>query len=448
MSIFLIFVALTLLLSIGKMNTMYIKGSKWSMQRRRRRANPFTVIILVVIIGAILFVNRLVVPTIPTLFGSTPTPTRPPESFITDAQGFETAGKYNLAIQAYNQAVLADPKNPSNFVALARLNAYTGNYKEAVKNAENALLLNPKNDTAMALRGWAYGLEGDNIQAVASLQDALALNKDNAAAYGYLAEVYVYMLQLGQGDLNTLDNAINASKTAIAMAPNALETHRGRGYVLEYTANYEEAVTEFEAAVAINPNVADLHLALGRNYRATQQFDKAITEFSKANALNPTDYMPELLISRTYAQNGDYAKAVQYGEAAVADAPTNAMLYGYLGLVYWKQQQYLDAIDALRLAVRGGTAKTGEVVEGLPLAYDRVGEFYYTYGLALAKVGQCGEALQIAQAVATGLRNDDVAVYNAQEVINTCERLAKEGKSDVPTPTPTINVVSSVTPQP
>jgi tetratricopeptide (TPR) repeat protein len=430
------------------MNPMYIKGSKWSMQKRRSRANPFRVIVLVAVIGIFILLDRMVVPTMPTLFGSTPTPTRPPESFVTDAQALEAEGKYSLAIQSYNLAVLADPRNPSNFVALARLNAYTGNYDEAIKNAENALLINPKNDTALALRGWAYGLAGDNIQAVGALQDAIALNKDNAAAYGYLAEVYVYMLQLNQGDLNTLDNAIAASKEAIALAPNALETHRGRGYVLEYTANYPEAVTEFEAAVAINPNIADLHLALGRNYRATQQYDKAITEFSKANALNPTDYMPELLISRTYARNGDYAKAAQYGEAAVADDPTNPLLYGYLGLVYWKQQKYYDAVDTLRMAVKGGTTAGGKVVEGMALDYNTTGEFYYTYGLALSKLGQCGEALQIAQAVATGLRNDEVAVYNAQEVINTCERLAIEGSSDIPTPTPTITPTPTVTPIP
>ena len=443
-----ILLSLTLSLSVGKMNSMYIKGSNWSMQRKRRRANPFRVIALLAVIAVVILVNQLVVPTMPTLFGATPTPTRPPESFITDAKALEEQGKYSLAIQSYNQAVLADPKNPSNFVAFARLNAYTGNYQDAIINAENALLINPKNDTAMALRGWAYGLAGDNIKAEGSLLDALALNTDNAAAYAYLAEVYVYMLQLNQGDLTTLDNAINASKTAISLAPIALETHRARGYVLEYTANYDEAVTEFEAAVAINPNIADLHLSLGRNYRATLQYDKAITEFSKANALNPTDYTPELLISRTYAQNGDYAKAAQYGEAAVADDPSNPMLYGYLGLVYWKQQQYYDAVDALRLAVRGGTAKTGEVVEGLPLDYERIGEFYYTYGLALSKLGECGEALQIAQAVATGLRNDEVAVYNAQEVINTCERLAIEGKSDIPTPTATIAPILTATPQP
>jgi hypothetical protein len=67
--------------------------------------------------------------------------------------------------------------------------------------------------------------------------------------------------------------------------------------------------------------------------------------------------------------------------------------------------------------------------------YGKAGTYYYTYGLALANVGQCSLALQIAQAVATGMRNDDTAVYNAQEIINTCEALAKSGATEVPTPT-------------
>ena len=38
--------------SVGKMNSMYIKGSKWSMQKKSRRANPFRVIVLLAVIGA------------------------------------------------------------------------------------------------------------------------------------------------------------------------------------------------------------------------------------------------------------------------------------------------------------------------------------------------------------------------------------------------------------
>lgn len=405
------------------------------MQKRRRRANPFKVILLLVLIGAVIYFDRMVVPTIPQFFQPTPTPTRAPESIVTDARGLEEEGKYALAITAYKDAVNSDPRNPENFMALARLNIYTGNYEEAVTQAENALLLNPNNDQAMAIRGWAIGLSGDYVRAVGALQDAITVNANNAAAHAYLAEIYIYMLQENQGDLNTMDNAINESRMAESLAPGSLEAHRARGVVLEYTSNYEEAAAEYEAAIAINPNIADLHIGLGRNYFYLQNYNDAITEYSRANALNPRDSTPETLISRAYAINGDYQKAIQYAEAAIVDEPQNPALYGNLGLVYSSSTQYLDAIDMLRIAIRGGTSADGAPVGGLPMAYGRVAQFYYTYGLALAREGQCSEALQISQAIQSGLRNDDVAVYNAEEMVNICERLMREGGTDI---TPTV----------
>ncbi len=435
---------LTLVITQGNMNFMYIKGSKFSMRKKSRRSNPFKVILLLVIIAAVVFFDRMVVPTIPQFFQPTPTPTRAPESILTEARDLEEEGKYALAITAYQDAVLSDPRNPENFMALARLNIYTGNYEEAVTQAENALLLNPNNDQAMALRGWAIGLTGDYVRAVGALQDAITVNVNNAAAHAYLAEVYIYMLGENQGDLTTLDSAINESRIAETLAPGTMETHRARGLVLEYTSNFEEAAEQFSAAIALNPNIADLHLGLGRIYFYLQEYNDAITEYSRANALNPRDSTPETLISRAYAINGDYQKAIQYAEAAIVDEPQDPYLYGNLGLVYSSAIQYLDAIDMLRIAIRGGTSAEGDPVEGLPMDYGRIAQYYYTYGLALAREGQCSEALQISQAIINGLRNDDIAVYNAEEMVNICERLVREGGADI---TPTTAVDETATPE-
>ena len=406
------------------------------MSRKSKRSNPFRILVILVIIGIVVYANQVYVPTIPNLFEATPTATRPPESYITDAQTLEAAGKYTMAIAAYKDAIKVDPTNPANYIALCRLEIYAGNYTDAVTQAENALLLNSQNDTAMALKGWAQSFTGDYLQAEGPLKDALAINGNNAAAYAYLSEVYLDMVNEGVGTLYTIQNAIDYSKKAVELAPSAIETHRARGLVLSYTGNYEEAITEFEAAIAINPNIADLQLQLGINYNANQEYDKAITEFTTANALNPKDPTPETMISKTYLMNGEYAKAVQYAEAALQDDPTDPYLYGNLGLTYWRNSQYQDAVDVLKMAVQGGTTSSGETVKGLSMDYSTAGQFYYTYGLALAKVGQCNLALQIAQAVATGMRDDEIAVYNAQEVINTCELLAKAGATDVPTATP------------
>jgi tetratricopeptide (TPR) repeat protein len=415
---------------------MYIRGNKWNMSHKSQRSNPFRVLIILAIIGLIIYANQKFVPNIPVFFLPTPTPTRPPESYITDAQNLESQGKLTMAVATYKQAIEVDPKNPANYISLCRLEIYTGNYADAVIQAENALLLNPQNDQAMALRGWALSFTGDYLNAEGALKDAIATNANNAAAYAYLSEVYLDMVQGGVGTLDTSQNAIDFSKKALEMAPAAIETHRARGLVLEYTGNYAEAITEFQAAIAIDPYIADLHVALGRNYNANQQFDKAITEFTSANALNPKDPTPETLISQTYLTNGEFAKAVQYAQAALQDDPSDPYLYGYLGTAFWKNTQYQSAVDNLKMAVQGGATNTGITVKGLPMDNGKAGTFYYTYALALSRVGECNLALQIAQAVATGMQDDDVAVYNAQDVIDTCENLAKQGATDVPTATP------------
>ncbi|GAP08257.1 hypothetical protein ATHL_03159, partial [Anaerolinea thermolimosa] len=43
------------------------------MNRRRRRANPFRLVVLVLLVGAALYVNQVVVPATPPLFIPTPT---------------------------------------------------------------------------------------------------------------------------------------------------------------------------------------------------------------------------------------------------------------------------------------------------------------------------------------------------------------------------------------
>ena len=309
---------------------------------------------------------------------------------------------------------------------LARLQVYSNAYADALSNIENALLLNPNNSTAHALRGWIKGFQGEWLEAEASMKKAIEIDPNNAVAYAYYAEVLANQSQAGAGSLGTLDKAIEMSKKAKSLAPDIIETHRARGLVLEITANYPEAVSEFEAAVALDPNIADLHMSLGRNYRFLQEYDKAVDQFNRANALNPADPLPETYISRTYSTVGEFGKAVQYAESAVKDAPSDPMMLGNLGTMYYRSKEYKNAIAPLRLAIQGGSTKDGETVKGLSLDYGRVAEFYYTYGLALAKTGECGEGLRISQLLQEGVPNDETAVYNAQEIITVCRQVGSE----------------------
>lgn len=404
------------------------------MNKRKRRSNPWLIAILVVGIGFLFYLNLYVIPTIPPPFVPTPTPTRNPQSFAQEADAYLAEGRINLAMESYAAAIKADPQEVSNYLSLARLQIYGGEYEAARVNAENALLLDKTRPQAFVLLGWAKANLGEYLEAEADVNSALGLDPNNAFAHAILADILAMRVANNVGDLDSLDRAIESSRLALSLDPNLMEARWVRGFVLEITSNYEEAIQQLQGAIEINDTVAEVHLALGRNYLAVEEYDQAVFEFTKAYSLNPTDPAPNWYISRVYARIGEFAKAVQYAEQAVRDDPSNPQMHGNLGSMYFRDLQYNRAIASLALAVRGGVTEDGVVVEGLPLDYSMsVMEYYGRYGLSLARVNQCNDAVQVAQAMLVTVPDDDTAVFNANEIIKICQAF-QDGSSSLPTP--------------
>ena len=406
------------------------------MTRRTRRPSFWRIAVLVVLIGAALYVNQVVVPATPPLFVPTATPTRSPESFVNQAQEFYLAGKLSQAVDAYKQAIAADPSNPSNYISLARLQVFRGDYDEAVENAQNALLKNPNNPLAHAVLGWALGFQAKYGEAELEIKKSLASDPNNALAHAYYAEIL-----MNQNDFELYDRAAEESKKALDLDPLLLEARRARGIVLLNTQNLDQAVEEFQAALAINKNISDLHLYLGVAYRALGDYDLAQEALLASYALNPTDTIALTELSRAFFADGRFAQAAQYAEEAVKVDPSDPRLHGNVGIAHYKNNDYINAIPALAFSVRGGVTEDGVAVEGLPLDYGKVMEYYWYYGFALARSNRCAEAVPIFQALLTGVPNDEIAVYNATEGLALCQQSLNE--ADI---TPTAEPESTPTP--
>ncbi|NSW51246.1 MAG: tetratricopeptide repeat protein [Anaerolineae bacterium] len=414
---------------------MYLKGSSLNLNRRQhRKANPFRLLLLAVAVGFLVYANQMLVPEMDPLFIPTTTPTRQPESILSEAQEFLQQGKLAQAIPVFEQAIQSDPQNANTHILLARLQVFTGDYEKALLNAQDALLLSENNAMAYAVQGWAMGLSGKFLEGESAIRKAIEIDPNNGMAYAFLGEVLTLQLMNGQGGINTLDQAVDASRNAVALAPNTLETHRTRGLILEYTGNYDEAIYEYQQAILINENIADIHLALGRTYYAIGDYANATEEYNRANTLNPSDPLPDLYISRAYAITGDFTNAIQYASLALKDDPSDPQLWANLGSLYYRSRDYVNAVAPLRLALRGGDNEEGSPVEPIPLDYGKPAEYYYFYGLALARTGECAEAIQISQSLEQGVPNDEIALYNAAEMINICKEYAESNR--LPTATP------------
>ncbi len=414
------------------------------MNRRRTRPNWFRIILLCLLVLGASYVNRFVIATQPSPFVATPTPTRSPESFITEAEEYFKQGKLIPAIAAYQQAIISNPDDPAVYVALAQTQVFAGQYEDAQKNAESAILLNNDNSMAHAVLAWALGAQGKYIEAEDSIQRALTLDPNNALAHAYHVEILV-----DSGSFDVIDKAIEESKVAVALAPDTLETHRARGYILEATGNYDEAILEYQLAIAINDKIADLHLSLGRNYRALEFYADAIKAFRDADALNPADPMPDYLTSRTLATQGEFGQAMQYAEQAVENDPVDTNLRGNLGVMYYRNAYWSEAIVEFGYVVNGGITADGEQIKALPLVPNniRIAEYYFTYGLALARTNKCSQALEIARSIFERIPADELAVENANAIISRCEQNLEQTPTPLPA-SPEPASVSTETPTP
>ena len=410
---------------------MYLpRSSRWSMTKRRKRPNLFgwALFGLVVLFGY--YFNQVYLPSQPNPFEATPTVTRSPESFVTEAESLFKDGKLFQAIDAYQSAIDASPQNPALYIAIARIQVWAGQYEEAQANAENAILLNNENSMAHAVRAWALDFRGRNSDAIDEINKAIELDSKNAIAYAYRVEILI-----DSQSFDNIDKAREVSRIALALDPNALETRRARGYIFEATGDYENAIQFYKSAIEVNPNIPILHIELGRNLRFQGVYDQAIDEFTKANTLNPADPEPEFFISRTYATEGEYAKALQYAKAAVEDKPTDAGLHGNYGVMFFRNFQYQDAVNELGLAINGGKTENGLPITGLPLTNDlRTAEYYYTYGLALARMNQCGQALPIAQKLQTMFSSDDSVLQATTAINQICKENLNNPVTDTPVP--------------
>ncbi len=418
---------------------------KWSMRRKPRRPlSPWRVLLLLLLIAFGVYLDRVVVPSMPAPFVPTPTPTRNPEAVVNEARRLFEAGKLAQAIETYQQAILADPANPSLFLELARVQMLSGAAEAALTSAQNALLLNPNNPQALALQGWALHRLGKSDEALAAVRQALDQDAQNALAHAVYAEILV--------DQENYTRADEEIRVALDLAPNLLEVRAIYAYILYTEGHYQRAAEEYEKAIQINKFIPDLHLQLGLIYRILGQqqgdpdlLDRAIEEFLTANTLNPPDPMPDTYIARTYAATGQFGKALQYAADAVQEAPSDPYMHGNYGVMLYKNGEYAQAVKELALVVHGGRTEEGITVEGLPLDYGRVAEYYFTYGWALLRLGRCEEAVPIFQAILSTIPADETAVYNAQEGLKACREMRLTPQAG---PSPTAEGTGTPTPQP
>jgi tetratricopeptide (TPR) repeat protein len=223
--------------------------------------------------------------------------------------------RFDDALRQYAQALRVHPQplfflNYANTLAdEASAKHDTNLFASAVQAYGQAILADPTSSDAHLNLGLTWQAQGHDAEAAAEFRRALALNPASEPAHSNLAGALLR--------LHSLDEAIAEYTAAEKLEPNRAETHHWLGVCYVQKNEMPSATTEFDALVRLQPNNATAQGNLANALAAQNKIEDAIPHYLAALQLDPGNSQTEFNLGLTLAHAGRTAEAAAHYEQAL-----------------------------------------------------------------------------------------------------------------------------------
>lgn len=189
--------------------------------------------------------------------------------------------------------------------------------------------------------------EGNLVGAIGFYREAASLEPNTIEYHVEVARLLLFQSAMEYGDqrMASLEEALQAANGAILADPERPEGYAIMGKVLDWSGEYDRALSEISRALEIDQTYAEGHSYLAETMIDLDRWDQAQQEAQEALALAPDN----VDVRRDYAyvlENlADYAGAATQYEAALRLHPKLPYLHMALGRIYREVGRYQEAID-------------------------------------------------------------------------------------------------------
>jgi len=228
-------------------------------------------------------------------------------------EAYMDLGKFDLAMNDFNQAIKADPNYPEGYNSRGQLYGMSGQTEKAFADFLRAVELKPGFSEAYNNLGIIYAQKQDLDRAAVNFKKALTLNPANVEARNNIGDFY-----FGRGDIeaalkeyrailpidpqsagsyakiglihgmkNENGLALEALNRSLAIDPRNSAAYKNRGIIFEHQNKLTEALADYQRAISLNPKDADAFYGRGNVFARTGQYDRAAKEFEHALKINP-----------------------------------------------------------------------------------------------------------------------------------------------------------------
>lgn len=312
--------------------------------------------------------------------------------------------RYDQAAQFLRQALQLSPRNVDLLLRLGNLEINKNNKTAAIKLYEKAYAIEPNFQGLGEMLAKLHMSNDQPERAVAVLEDVIRRSPTRVDLYIDLGDAYERTKQLEKAEENYLQavhlnprtplahlqlsmvqlalkkyaQATMTLKDAAAKFPQSSRVPFAQALVARQQNKYDEALVALSQvkALAIGPEAAMLNPGYYLELALTQELagKKELVEPTLREGLKKFPNDESLLNSLAYFwanQGTNLEEALKLSKQAVAAAPGNGAFMDTLGWVYYKLEQYEQALPWLEKAAQA-TQNDREVLEHLAELYSKL----------------------------------------------------------------------------
>src|SRR5581483_6828921 len=307
----------------------------------------------------------------------------------------------------------------------------TGEYTDQFEDTDAKISLRealltelPKGEEASSTRanllltlGVLNWRKGDYEKADEQLRDALKIARKMQDNW-FEAECF-NAIALVKTSMERIDDAIDAYKQAIRLAPDQIFAWNNLGNLCAKIGRNDEAIIAFLKAIECNsqdpigwnglgnvyykigyvddaiaayrksiqfmPTFAHPWSGLGDVYASVSRVDEAVKAYHKAIELNKQYVTPWLRLAALYEKQEKYREAIKAYERALSLDSKNCTIWNELGLIHMKCEAFEEAVEAFSKAIELDRSY-GWAYSNLALAYTQLGRYQESISLYLRSI--------------------------------------------------------------
>jgi tetratricopeptide (TPR) repeat protein len=184
----------------------------------------------------------------------------------------------DATLDVYKQILLIDPDSAAADMIAGEALDEKGDNAGAVQQFQAAVKANPKEPNVHFALAYLLWAQKRYDEAIPEFKAELENDPKNYQAMIYLGDTYVQQSQFAEA--KPMLESANQFQTSVPLI------HLDLGIVYMETGNQDGAVTEMTKTVAMEPDNVTAHFRLANLYRTMGKKDEAKAEFAKASSLN------------------------------------------------------------------------------------------------------------------------------------------------------------------